>query len=267
MKKYNILLVSVLICLFPGCSPDSGTFNLFSQSDSSESNHQITIKWPNGDEEKLDRPYFDEYSKNKFLENCGRYYKTSLDDNGLIRIKCPQISEGIKHILDPEHYIDEVREEEVRQASFENMIKELERMMEESEAEGIVYPPPQLPVQVPNSANSEPRFVDKTPKLKIGNPEVKGAINKRIIQKIVRNHVPELTACFEAELVKKKDLSGKIKIKWVISPEGDVATALVKESTMKNKKVETCMINSIKKLRFPKPKDGLVHVDYPFVFE
>ena len=59
-----------------------------------------------------------------------------------------------------------------------------------------------------------------------------------------------------------------IQYAWIVSPEGEVTNAFVKESTMNNKNVETCITGSIKTWRFPKPKGGgTVQIEYPFVFE
>ncbi len=97
---------------------------------------------------------------------------------------------------------------------------------------------------------------------------VAGSLDKRIIQKVVRQHSGELRACYEKELFKIKGLSGRIVLVWIISPQGAVTKALVKESTIKNKNVEQCVLNSVKYWRFPVPKGGsLVQIEYPFVFD
>ena len=105
------------------------------------------------------------------------------------------------------------------------------------------------------------------PEVKMKNPEVSGSIDKRIIQKIVRQHFGELRACYEREVAKIKGLSGKVTVVWIIAGNGSVTKALVKETTMKNKNVETCITNSIMHWRFPAPKGGgMAQVEYPFDF-
>ena len=106
------------------------------------------------------------------------------------------------------------------------------------------------------------------PQVKMKNPEVTGALDKRIIQKVVRQHSGELRACYEKELNKIKGLNGRVVLYWLISPQGSVTKALVKESTIKNKNVENCVANSVKYWRFPAPKGGgIVAIEYPFVYE
>ena len=102
----------------------------------------------------------------------------------------------------------------------------------------------------------------------MNNPNVTGAIDKRIIKKIVRQHSGEIRACYEKELIKNHSLTGRITVEWEISKEGNVALIVIKESTMKNENIEQCISNSIKLWRFPAPKDGeIAKVEYPFEFE
>lgn len=104
--------------------------------------------------------------------------------------------------------------------------------------------------------------------MKALNPDVSGALDKRVIQKVVRNHFGELRACYERELAKVKGLSGKVQVTWLVSADGNVANAVVTETTLKNKTVETCISNAIKRWRFPKPAGGApCKVTYPFVLE
>lgn len=106
------------------------------------------------------------------------------------------------------------------------------------------------------------------PKMKALNPDVSGALDKRVIQKVVRNHFGELRACYEKELSKVKGLNGKVQVTWLVSADGNVANAVVTDTTLKNKNVENCISNAIKRWRFPKPSGGAAcKVIYPFVFE
>ncbi len=106
------------------------------------------------------------------------------------------------------------------------------------------------------------------PKLKPGNPDVSGSLDKRIIRKVVNQHRNEIRACYEKELAKKRGLHGKIVVMWVIDQSGNVNSVVVTSSTMDNAAVEKCLERSISFWRFPAPKGGgLVKVSYPFVFE
>jgi len=100
----------------------------------------------------------------------------------------------------------------------------------------------------------------------VGKPEVTG-ISQRIIQKVVRDHKGELCACYERELTKNKDLGGRVVFVWMISPQGVVTKAIVKETTLHNSTVEACIKNSIQHWRFPMPQgSGIAQIEYPFTF-
>lgn len=106
------------------------------------------------------------------------------------------------------------------------------------------------------------------PKMKALNPDVTGSLDKRVIQRVVRQHSGELRACYEREVAKVKGLNGRVEMTWIIAVNGSVAKVYVTSTTLKNKNVENCLVNSIKFWRFPTPKGGgMVQVNYPFVFE
>ncbi len=100
-----------------------------------------------------------------------------------------------------------------------------------------------------------------------GSPIILGALDKSLIDQVVRRHMNQLRYCYQRELTKNPDLGGKITIKFVIDREGQVSTAKVKSSTMGNAAVESCMTSRFQRFTFPKPKgNGVVIVSYPFLF-
>jgi TonB family protein len=67
-------------------------------------------------------------------------------------------------------------------------------------------------------------------------------------------------------LVERPELTGKIVLMFAIGPDGKVPKAAVDSTTLEDAEVERCMVETVKKLRFPRPKGGSVKVTYPFVF-
>ena len=113
---------------------------------------------------------------------------------------------------------------------------------------------------------------DPNPHLKTEQMQVHGSMDRRIIRKVVKDHEGEWRACYERyerELANKKGLNGsRVVVAWMITPQGTVSSAIVEESTMKNKNIETCITNSVKFWRFRVPKGGgSVMVEATFVFE
>lgn len=108
----------------------------------------------------------------------------------------------------------------------------------------------------------------KAPQVIPGQPIVSGSLDREIIRRIIRQHRAEYQYCYEKELNKKRDLNGKIVVKFTISGNGSVIQASVVESSMGNPDVESCLTARIKRWVFPEPKGGgVVVVNYPFVFK
>jgi len=108
----------------------------------------------------------------------------------------------------------------------------------------------------------------KQPKVIPGNPIVQGSLDRETIRRVIRRHRAEYRYCYERELNRKRDLNGKIKVKFTIAGNGSVIASQVVESTMKNAGVENCLAAKIKRWVFPAPKGGgIVIVTYPFIFK
>lgn len=54
-------------------------------------------------------------------------------------------------------------------------------------------------------------------------------------------------------------------MKFVIGPDGSVATAQVKSSTLGSPAVESCLVGQFRRMTFPQPH-GTVVVTYPIAF-
>jgi len=108
----------------------------------------------------------------------------------------------------------------------------------------------------------------RVPKVIPGRASVTGALDKQIIRRVINKNRQGIKYCYDKELQKKKDLHGKIVVKFVIAPNGRVIKASIRESTMNNSKVEKCIVGRVKRFKFPAPKGGgIVEVSYPFIFK
>ncbi|MBX7096326.1 MAG: TonB family protein [Myxococcaceae bacterium] len=101
-----------------------------------------------------------------------------------------------------------------------------------------------------------------------GKTTVVGGLSKDQINKVIKRHQNEIKFCYEQELQKTPDLSGKVAVLFTIDPAGGVAEANVSESTMGNSTAENCMLARIRRWKFPEPEGGgTVTVTYPWVFK
>jgi hypothetical protein len=100
-----------------------------------------------------------------------------------------------------------------------------------------------------------------------GGGETDGSLSKDQINKVVRAHLAGVKYCYEKELQHKSSLSGGIDIFWVIQPDGTVAKANVKQSTMNDAAVEGCIVRQVKQWQFPKAPGQTIVGRYPFIFK
>lgn len=100
-----------------------------------------------------------------------------------------------------------------------------------------------------------------------GTPIILGALDKSLIDAVIRKNMNQIRYCYQRELTKNPGLKGKIIIKFTIAADGSVSRASIKTSSMGNSAVETCITGRFKRFKFPQPKGGgVVIVSYPFIF-
>lgn len=97
---------------------------------------------------------------------------------------------------------------------------------------------------------------------------VDGGLDKSVINAVIQNNLSQIKYCYERQLVAEPDLFGKVVASWVITAQGLVENAAVKQTTLNSNPVEQCMLAKISGWKFPQPKNGTkVHVSYPFLFK
>jgi len=107
-----------------------------------------------------------------------------------------------------------------------------------------------------------------TPSVGTGDPIILGALDKSLIDRVIKEHLGKIRYCYHQELNKNPGLSGKLVVRFVIAKDGSVSTANTKVSTLKNPTVEKCVNARFMRMRFPAPKGGgIVIVSYPFEFK
>lgn len=94
-----------------------------------------------------------------------------------------------------------------------------------------------------------------------------GGLTAEQIKKVVKTRARAISACYQRELQRAGNLSGKVVIGWKIDSGGKVSRAKVRSSTLKNGRAEDCMVRQVNSMKFPSPKGGgSASVTFPFVF-
>ena len=100
-----------------------------------------------------------------------------------------------------------------------------------------------------------------------GDPIILGALDRSLIDEVIKRHMNQIKYCYQRELTKNPSLAGKIVIKFTIAKDGSVSSASTKTTTMNNASVEQCVVSRFMRMQFPQPKGGgIVIVSYPFLF-
>ena len=108
----------------------------------------------------------------------------------------------------------------------------------------------------------------RVPRVRQAKAQVKGALDKDIIRRIVRAHINEVRYCYNQGLVRDPNLKGRVSVQFTIGPTGKVPVAVVQQSSLKDRDVANCVAKAVKRWTFPKPQGGgNVVVTYPFVLQ
>ncbi len=113
-----------------------------------------------------------------------------------------------------------------------------------------------------NCTGNAPREVKVGISSGSGDP---GGYSMDEIDRVVKARAGVFRACYQKELNRSPGIGGKISIFFKINGEGTVTAANVKDNTVKNSEVESCVKSNVMRLKFP-PKGRGAQVTYPFVF-
>ncbi len=95
-----------------------------------------------------------------------------------------------------------------------------------------------------------------------------GALDKELIRQVIRRNINQIKYCYESQLTRHPNLSGKVAVQFVISASGSVASSSVVQSSADDRTLESCVANRVHGWLFPKPRGGgVVVVTYPFLFK
>lgn len=105
------------------------------------------------------------------------------------------------------------------------------------------------------------------PEVVPGQLSVHGPLDNDIVRRVVRRHLNEVRYCYQQALAGVAGIEGELAVQFVISPSGQVLASMLQSSTIGNARVETCVVDAVKRWEFPKPiGGGIAVVSHHFSF-
>lgn len=89
-----------------------------------------------------------------------------------------------------------------------------------------------------------------------GSGDTDGELPKSVVAAYMNSKAGAIKACYQKGLQSNPDLSGSIKVRFLIQPSGSIAGAKMESSSLGAESVETCIMNNIKSWKFPQAKNG-----------
>jgi hypothetical protein len=98
--------------------------------------------------------------------------------------------------------------------------------------------------------------------------ETTGGLTMEEVRRVVARQRGQIRFCYEQGLASRPDLAGRVSVRWVVSPDGHVASAGIDttHTDIRAAQVESCVSQAVSRWTFP-ASDGPTAVTYPFVLQ
>ncbi|MBN1769905.1 MAG: AgmX/PglI C-terminal domain-containing protein, partial [Deltaproteobacteria bacterium] len=106
----------------------------------------------------------------------------------------------------------------------------------------------------------------RAPDLRLGDATTFGGLSKEVIRRIVAQHRGRIRHCYEAALRSAPELQGRVTVKFVIAPQGNVQSAEPAGNTTGDDTLGQCITAVVKRMSFPQA-DGVTACTYPFMLQ
>lgn len=103
------------------------------------------------------------------------------------------------------------------------------------------------------------------PRVRPSRVTTTGGLSRNAILRVVRRHRPEVLHCYQQQLQSRPDLTGRVDVRFLISPEGTVMSSVGSAGDGMTESVGSCVAQSVQRWTFP-ATEGVTSVRYPFVF-
>lgn len=95
-----------------------------------------------------------------------------------------------------------------------------------------------------------------------------GRLSQQAINDVLSKNAALFDECYSIGAGASRDFHATVSVRATLGPSGAVSDAQVIQSDAKNAKVDSCVANAIRKIKFPVPKDaGASVVTFPIEFQ
>jgi hypothetical protein len=104
------------------------------------------------------------------------------------------------------------------------------------------------------------------PRIRVGAVDVRGALPREVVLRIVRQNFGRFRICYENGLRANPKLEGHVTTRFVINHAGEVASFDFADHTLPDLNAARCVLRSFSGLSFPQPEEGAVIVRFQVLF-
>jgi Ca-activated chloride channel family protein len=107
----------------------------------------------------------------------------------------------------------------------------------------------------------------RVPQIRQARAEIRGALDKDIIRRIIQARINEVRGCYNAALIRDPSVAGRVEINFVIRGNGKVMSSVVQANETGDWELGNCIAKRAKEWVFPEVEGGgsTIIVTYPFV--
>lgn len=105
------------------------------------------------------------------------------------------------------------------------------------------------------------------PEVQPRRAQVSGGLDAATVRRVVRRSLPRIRRCYlNVALQVNPGLSGELVVTFTVRLDGTVMDAAVSQRAFNHPKLESCLLEEVRRWRFPTPEGSVVRVRYPFHF-
>jgi TonB family protein len=96
--------------------------------------------------------------------------------------------------------------------------------------------------------------------------DLRGSLTRGPVRRVVRRGLGEVRGCHAEALAARPSVGGRVVVSFVVSSTGLVQTSSLMSTTLDDRALESCIVQTVRRWRFP-AREGASVVVAPFALE